>query len=257
MIRTLLPYARIVTSQLGEDGMIAELLRRLELDSKPEFRWAVDVGAGDGVTYSNTHHLRMRGWNSVNVERDRERFNKLHHHCCEKGLGPASCFHKEVTAEPNSLDSILNLVSGLPGTYDLLNVDIDGPDYWVWKHHIRHRPAVVVIEVHGGIPPGIMKVHSDGDPYSSWTAMLGLAREKMYTLVASMGNMIFVGDERVDEVGLSTEELENPDGMWVPPHVRGLLTPLLLARRDFDCQFDEAMRRFARCPTHEECREMP
>lgn len=38
-----------------------------------------------------------------------------------------------------------NIANILPSEFDLLCIDIDGNDYWIWKA-IQHKPAFVIIE---------------------------------------------------------------------------------------------------------------
>ena len=41
----------------------------------------------------------------------------------------------------------------VPQEFDLLNIDIDGNDYWVWQAVTRFRPRVVVIEYNATFGP--------------------------------------------------------------------------------------------------------
>ena len=54
----LLDHAHDVHSQFGEDGVLAELLRRLGI----ERGWCCEFGAYDGVHLSNTRLLLEQGW---------------------------------------------------------------------------------------------------------------------------------------------------------------------------------------------------
>jgi hypothetical protein len=55
-------------------------------------------------------------------------------------------------------DNILGLLqqAGVPQDLDLLSIDIDGNDYWIWERiATEYSPRVVVIEYNASMPPGI------------------------------------------------------------------------------------------------------
>ena len=84
--------------------------------------------------------------------------------------------------------------NGLRGEIDLLSIDIDGNDYWVWKAVDSVQPRVVVVECHNiwtadravTVPYRSDFSKSDGHPdYSgaSLLALVKLGRTKGYRLV--------------------------------------------------------------------------
>src|SRR4051812_2229249 len=60
-------------SNFGEDGIIQDLLGQIQLRHK----FAVDIGAGDGETMSNSFSLFRAGWQGLAAEWDGARFAKL------------------------------------------------------------------------------------------------------------------------------------------------------------------------------------
>jgi hypothetical protein len=84
--------------------------------------------------------------------------------------------------------------AGVRGPIDLLSLDIDGMDYWVWKAISIVDPQVVVCETHNPIPadraltvpydPNFVSV-SENDRGASLAAMCKLGREKGYRLVGT------------------------------------------------------------------------
>ncbi len=80
----------------------------------------------------------------------------------------------------------------VPKNFDLLSIDIDFNDYWVWKAIVNYFPRVVVIEYNSSIPPNVSKV-VPYDPDASWDrtnyfgasllALQKLGLTKGYTLV--------------------------------------------------------------------------
>ena len=82
-----------------------------------------------------------------------------------------------------------------PADFDLLSIDIDGYDYWVWKAIEKWKPKIVVIEYSAAVPPPRLWVLKrdpewkalDGstDQGASLASLAKLGREKGYELVAT------------------------------------------------------------------------
>jgi len=66
-------YSRDVYSQNGEDGIIEELLKRLNINNG----WVCEFGAWDGIYLSNTFNLVEKGFNAVFIEGDVNKYNDL------------------------------------------------------------------------------------------------------------------------------------------------------------------------------------
>ncbi len=67
-------YQSNVYSQNGEDGVIEELLKCLEIDNG----WVCEFGAQDGKHLSNTFRLiETKRFNGVFIEGDSEKFKDL------------------------------------------------------------------------------------------------------------------------------------------------------------------------------------
>src|SRR3989338_9100977 len=113
-------YKKNITSQHGEDGIIAEIFRRMGAENK----WCVEFGALNGTHHSNTWKLIMQdGWSGVLIEADPTYAEKLKE--VYKNTPRARCFNEFVEFEgEHSLDSILARTS-IPRDFDLLSVDID------------------------------------------------------------------------------------------------------------------------------------
>jgi hypothetical protein len=78
------------------------------------------------------------------------------------------------------------------GDIDLLSIDIDGNDYWVWQSITVVEPRVVVIEYNARYPPGLSWIMpynprnqfwDDGYFGASLSALEELGRQKGYVLV--------------------------------------------------------------------------
>lgn len=193
-------YARNIHSQAGEDGIIAEIFRRIGTES----RWCVEFGAWDGKVASNSAALVADGWSGVLIEGDPTKFSDLQALYREKD-DVVTLLAMVGWDGPSRLDALL-AATPIPQSFDLLSVDIDGNDYHVWSAVETYRPRVVVVEFNPTIPNGVTFVQP-ADPKinqgSSIDALVDLGRRKGYTLVAATEfNAFFVEDACVSKVGV-------------------------------------------------------
>ena len=211
-------FRRNVYSQNGEDGVIAEILRRLQINTGS----FCEFGAWDGRYGSNCYKLLRDGWKGVMIEGDHLRYNRL----AELGRRHRDrliTIESYVSSDPKSdcrLDALLAGTS-ISQEFELLSIDIDGLDYQVWEALVNYRPSVVIIEINSSIPPGIPVVHALGGDGSSFSATLMLGLSKGYRLVAHTGNMFFVRDDLIKRLNLPAHDLETPESLfvwdWVDP----------------------------------------
>jgi hypothetical protein len=97
----------------------------------------------------------------------------------------------------------------VPAELDLLSIDIDGNDYWVWEAIRGWRPRVVVIEYNASHDPSVRWVMLEDPSYrwngttyygASLASLAALGRQKGYTLVGTNStgvNAFFVRDDLV------------------------------------------------------------
>jgi len=135
-----------VFSQFGEDGILAEIFRRIG-GSAGGF---VEIGAGDGVE-NNTAYLLTKGWSGLwvegnprGVQKIRSRFDAL--------LRPGTLRIKESFVTAENVGPLLRSES-VPEEFDLLSLDVDYNTYWIWKALGSFRPRVVVVEYNAAFPP--------------------------------------------------------------------------------------------------------
>jgi len=214
----LLDHRADIHSQNGEDGVIAEILRRLELDHDVDGgRWCVEFGAWDGSYLSNTFALVDRhAWNAIYIEGDPAKFEDLlttqarqpRIQAIEAMVGLSK--HDE-----QSLDHLL-ATTPIPHAYDLLSIDIDSYDLDVWASHTDYRPTIVCIEINSSLPPGVLQWHQPGRPGNSFSSTVAVGRRLGYTLVCHTGNLIFVDDEQVPRLDLPELDLAHPERLFVP-----------------------------------------
>ena len=188
-------YARNVHSQNGEDGILLEIIRRIEQNFgifvNPK---CVEFGAWDGKHLSNTYNLiDQYHWQSILIESDPKKFKTLNQSISSENCTKINCL---VELEgSNSLDQIL-LRNDFPSDFELLSIDIDGLDYWILESLEFAKPKITVIEYNPSIPahldfiqPKNFKVQVGSSAYS----LNRLASQKGYVLAAkTRTNLIFV-----------------------------------------------------------------
>ena len=167
-------YKADIYSQTGEDGILAEVFRRLKI----EMGSFCEFGANDGIFCSNTRALLELGWTGKLIEADTKHGKALIDNTFGK---PVELYFGPVTVE--------NANELIPHDLNLLSIDVDNDDFHLWNAY-RGKPDIVVIEVNSSIaPPEIMIPGTRGASYSAMV-MLGLS--KGYFLLTHHGNSIFV-----------------------------------------------------------------
>ncbi len=195
------PPEKNYTSRDGEDGVLEWLFGLIGTTDK----FFVEIGAGSTGAECVTQHLRQHcGWNGLQID----------------GNGSAPVVRAFVTAE--NVNAVL-AANRAPEAFDLLAIDIDGNDYWIWKA-IDRRPRAICIEYNSHLGPHVEKVidykpdwrWNGLDDYYSATilSMSRLAWSKGYRLVYcdSRGvNAYFVRLEDAEAIPRkSVEELYRP-----------------------------------------------
>jgi hypothetical protein len=153
-------YARNSFSQNGEDGIIAECLKRMCIKEGV----SVEFGAPDKFYCSNTQALR--GW------------TKFFYDLSESD----GVIKKEITTEN---------VNELP-ICEVLSIDTDGADWYIWKAYTG-KPKIVIVEINSSFPPHVS--HISLDRGSSYKSMVELGLSKGYFLLCHTGNLIFILNE--------------------------------------------------------------
>jgi hypothetical protein len=131
-----------IFSESDEDGILHYIFSLAQTTNKK----LVDIGAG-GPKGSNTANLLLNhGWTGLLIEGDEntaiktEQFYKKHPATRNY---PPKMVSKLVTSE--NINKIL-IDSCYAGEIDLLCIDIDGIDYWIWKAIDCISPRVVLVE---------------------------------------------------------------------------------------------------------------
>jgi hypothetical protein len=112
-------------------------------------RTVVDIGAGNGVRWSNSYGLLLEGWKALGVEADLDKYTMLSR--AYRHFPGAYACHSRVG--PNNVLSLLEEFD-IESDFGVLCLDIDGNDYWVLNAILsKFRPGLVVTEINENIPP--------------------------------------------------------------------------------------------------------
>ena len=211
----LLTYGAQYWSQNYEDGMIAEIFRRIGTTS----RTFLEIGVGDG-SENNTTSLLCAGWSGWWIEGDPV--------CCDsisKRLKEMPGIASRLTLRSTfvSAENIAKLLESLnvPMEIDLFSLDIDLNTYHIWAALTSFRPRVIVVEYNSQIPPEVPWIHPY-EPDKIWDATQAsgaglkayelLARERGYSLVGCdiLGtNAFFIRDDLLGDAFAEPFTAEN------------------------------------------------
>jgi hypothetical protein len=200
-------------SQNGEDGALLYIFALTGVETKR----AVEICAGDGIECNSANLIINHGWDGLlvdgdaeNVERGRRFYARL----------PDTVVHQPLVQQAwVTAENVNDLVqdAGFAGPIDLLSLDLDGIDYWVWNALEAVQPRVVVAEYADILGPDLAvtvpydphwrtnhEAHGSNNYQSaSLLAFVKLARRKGYRLVGveRLGfNAFFVRDGVAEDV---------------------------------------------------------
>jgi hypothetical protein len=193
-------YEHKVFSQSGEDGIIAEIFRRIGTTNKV----FVECAPGNGLE-SNTLYLMTLGWTGLWIEANPKHARAIRT-AFAKPLKDGALSLQNQFATADNIESLLDKAS-VRADFDFLSIDIDRNDYWIWQKIRRYHPRVVAIEYNAIWPPGcnwVVEYNAqatwDGTSNcgASLTALEALGAEKGYQLVGCTlagTNTFFVREE--------------------------------------------------------------
>lgn len=197
-------YEYDIYSQTGDDGIIEEIFKRVNTTNK----YFVEFGVSNGLE-NNSAALLVLGWRGLWLEGSEKFVSQIYKNFAaplkDNQLTVKNAF---ITAE--NIEALFE-ENKVPAEFDLLSIDIDGNDYWVWKAISKYKPRVVVIEVNSFWGPHIewsMKYEPeyvwkrDTNHGTSVKAVEVLGRQKGYSLVGvnfSGENAFFVRNDLVGD----------------------------------------------------------
>jgi hypothetical protein len=135
-------YGFSAYSQTDEDGILLYLASAVGTTN----RVAVEICAGDGLECNAANLILNHGWHALLVDGDPAnvaRAKSFYSRSRASRIHPPACVQEWVTR-----DSVNTMVEshGFSGEIDLLSLDLDGVDYWIWEALTVVEPRIVVLE---------------------------------------------------------------------------------------------------------------
>jgi hypothetical protein len=140
-----------VHSQNGEDGILLYLFSLIGTTNKK----VLEVCAGDGQTCNSANLIINHGWEGFLFDGNEQKVKAgidFFKSCRDTKSWPPKFNQAWITR-----DNINDLVASrnLSGEIDLLSLDIDGNDYWIFEALEAVQPRVVIAEYQQGWGPDI------------------------------------------------------------------------------------------------------
>jgi len=171
-----------VFSQSDEDGIIEEIFNRVKTTDKT----FVEFGVQNGLE-SNGHYLLHKGWNGLWIEGSGKAVKEIGR-LFEKPIKDKRLTVVNAFIDRDNINTLIEKDGGISGEIDLLSIDIDGNDYWVWEAIKCVNPRVVVIEYNAKFPPNFEWV-MEYDPTHIWHGddNMGASLKSLELLGARLG----------------------------------------------------------------------
>ena len=160
--KVLAPYGYTAYSQSDDDGIIQEIHRRIGVTN----RQFIDFGCADGIE-NNTTYLILTGWSGLWMDGGAENIRSVNTHF-EQYVGSGKLKARQAMVTTENINDLIR-AADLDAEPDLLNIDIDGNDYWIWEAIDAVRPRVVIIEYNATFRPPY-KVVQEYQPARGWAS---------------------------------------------------------------------------------------
>ena len=141
-------YEHQVHSQNGEDGIIAEIFRRIGTTDNT----FLEVGVGNGLE-NNTAYLLTQGWTGCWVEGEPREVQAIRDNL-RRRLSDETLKLIELFVTMENIAPALN-AAAVPEDLDLLSIDVDRNTYWIWLALAHVRARVVVVEYNAAFPASV------------------------------------------------------------------------------------------------------
>lgn len=222
-------YGYKVYSQNDEDGIIEEIFNRIETTNKI----FIEFGVQNGLE-SNCHYLLHKGWTGLWIDGDKDAVKEIKQ-LFKKPIDEKRLSVLNAYITKDNINSLIKEHGNISGEIDLLSIDIDGNDWWVWDAIQCISPRVVVIEYNAKFPPNFEWVmeydekhiwSGDDEQGASLKSLELLGSKRGYQLVGTNVNGVnafFVKEYLAKELFVkpaTAEKLYNP-ARWTMAYISG------------------------------------
>ena len=234
-------FCKNVYSQNGEDGIIEQITKELNINNGT----FCEFGASNGITSSNTFNLiKNKNWSGLAIEADKNRYN-----LCVENYKPYPNVQIKNgmvlfnNAEYN-LDKWLEK-SNMEKDFDILSIDIDCDDYYVWENMTQFNPKIVIFEVNSYRDPifdelprkpsteyniDLLRQQKPGRVAQgcSFISAVKLGLKKNYIPVSFTGNITFVRKDLMEQLKEFPYKISNNPYDYI-----SLYTPLCMWKNEW------------------------
>lgn len=200
------PYGFKGNSQIDEEGIILEIFNRIGTENKN----FVEFGCGGQELENNTLFLVKSGWKGLWMDLDSKRVSFLRN-ILKK---PFNSGRLKIETENINSSNINNILKkhNITEELDLLSIDVDSNDYWIWKEiNLENiKPRLVILEYNAKYKPPMEWIRKNGSEKFNKTDWMGaslqsltnLSNKKGYKLVScgvGGANAYFVREDLVKD----------------------------------------------------------
>ena len=207
-----------IYSQNDEDGIILYIFKHIGIKTKK----FVEIGVENGTECNTTNLLKNLNWKGIQIEGSKKLYNDAKiqlKKILEKKKNNLKLLNIFVTKK--NINQILKKNCGKE--IDLLSVDVDGNDFWIWKAINCVKPRLVIIEYNSFFGSNISATikynskfiwnHRNNKSYygASLKALEKLGKQKKYILVGvdkNGVNAFFVRNDLAKYINLKSKKTE-------------------------------------------------
>ena len=225
---SLLYYYGNKHSQCGQDGILAEIFRRINIQNGV----FIEFGAWDGIHLSNCRYLYEKGWNGLFIEADKEKFKSLQAtYSSDAGISLANAMVGAPSrgVAGHTLIDILHQGKIDPNIISFVSIDVDGVDLEIFQE-MGFSPPVVLIEGGFNFSPHLTQAIPSTAAWNNLQQPLAVivntAKEIGYTPVCYFQDTYFVRTDLVKDYGMDTLSLYSDAWNFAPIALRNYLLRL-------------------------------
>lgn len=211
-------------SQNGEDMLLKYIFEQINTTNK----YFVEFGGWDGKHLSNTYYFRKyENWNGLLLEGNKNKVDSVNN---SKEI---NLYHELLTEE--NINKIFKKYD-VPNKFDLLSIDVDSEDYYIWRGLKNYEANIVIVEFNPGLPNTIplavkkKKTNIDiGYFGANLLSFYRLAKTKGYEFVTTVKwNAIFIKKELLYKLNIEPigeeeciERYFKPNNFWINKIIQG------------------------------------